>query len=103
MRVVIGAAVAVFVSMSGAHAGGLIQKACLGTGGLKLKSVCSCMQTAADMTLTPSDQRRAASFFLNPSAAQAVSLSSNRKDRDFWGRYTLFTKASHEACIDDED
>jgi len=103
MRVVIGAAVAVCVSMSGAHAGGLIEKACLGTGGLRLKSVCSCMQQAADMTLAPSDQRRAASFFLNPSAAQAVSVSTSRKDQDFWRRYTLFTKASHEACIEDED
>ncbi len=50
------------------------------------------------MTLTPRDQRLAATFFSDPNRAQKVRQSRNRRDEVFWERYENFGLAAETLC-----
>lgn len=60
--------------------------------------LCACIQGAADMTLSPRDQNRAAKFFANPHEAQEVRQSSRRSDEAFWQRYRAFGDTAEAFC-----
>jgi hypothetical protein len=62
------------------------------------RSVCACIQQVADMSLSNSDQRRAAGFFNNPDKAQDVRLSDTSRDDAFWARYTAFGEQAEAFC-----
>jgi hypothetical protein len=62
------------------------------------RSVCACIQQVADMSLSNSDQRRAAGFFNNPDKAQDVRLSDTTRDDEFWARYTAFGEQAEAFC-----
>ena len=79
----------------GAVAAGDIERACLGSeraGGNR--SLCGCIQDAADLTLSTRDQRRAAGFFRDPHRAQETRQS----DRIFWDRYQKFGQTAEAFC-----
>lgn len=83
----------------GAVAAGDIERACLGSdraGGNR--ALCGCIQDAADLTLSTSDQRRAAGFFRDPHQAQVVRQSDRRSDEIFWDRYQQFGQAAESFC-----
>ena len=62
------------------------------------RSLCGCIQSAADMTLSNSDQRRAVSFFKDPDKAHKVWMSKSRGDDAFWDRYKAFGAQAEAMC-----
>lgn len=62
------------------------------------RALCNCIQQAADVTLTGTDQRRAAKFFADPDEAQAVFLSKTDRDDMFWERYRNFGTTAEAYC-----
>ena len=62
------------------------------------RTLCGCIQDAANLTLTSRDQRLAAQFFSNPDKAQAVRTSSTRRNEVFWERYENFGRTAEYYC-----
>ena len=62
------------------------------------RALCGCIQDAANLTLTSSDQRLAATFFANPSKAQEIRQSDRRSHEDFWRRYKNFGATAETFC-----
>ncbi len=62
------------------------------------RSLCACIQQAADMTLDHADQRRAAKVFNDPEAVQKVKLSDTDRDDNFWVRYRNFGETAASVC-----
>lgn len=60
--------------------------------------LCSCVQQAADRTLTAAEQRRAARFFADPHQAQETRQSDRAADENFWQRYRAFATYAENAC-----
>lgn len=78
---------------------GPIGSACLSGGrSASSRDLCSCIDRVADMTLSRSDQRRAAKLFKDPDMAQEVRMSDRDSDNDFWGRYKNFATAAEGYC-----
>ncbi len=61
-------------------------------------SLCGCIQSAADVTLSSADQRKAARFFKDPHRAQEIQQSDRARDEAFWIRYRSFTATAERAC-----
>jgi hypothetical protein len=83
---------------SSAASAGPIQSACQRSDRGASRSLCSCIQQVADMTLRGSDQRRAAKFFRDPDQAQEVRMSKRDSDNEFWARYKAFGDAAEAYC-----
>ncbi len=76
-----------------------IERACLQSGRAGGdRTLCGCIQDAANMTLSQSDQRLAARFFADPDQAQSVRMSSRRSDEVFWERYKAFGETAEAFC-----
>ena len=76
-----------------------IEQACLKSGRKAAsRSMCGCVQNVADLTLSRSDQRKAAKFFIDPQEAQDVRASRKSRDDAFWERYTTFGEAAQVYC-----
>ena len=76
-----------------------IERACLKSDrGSGDRSLCGCIQDAANLTLTARDQRRAAEFFDDPHQAQVVRQSDRRSDEVFWKRYKNFGQTAETFC-----
>ncbi len=76
-----------------------IERACLASErGKGLRSICGCLQGAANVTLSAKDQKRAADFFEDPEKAQKVRTSGRRGDEVFWERYMAFTETARIYC-----
>lgn len=85
--------------MSGAAFADVIQRACMGSDRPAANvQLCSCIQQAADMTLSGRDQRRAVRFFRDPHEAQVVRQSDRRSDEEFWLRYKSFGETAEAVC-----
>lgn len=88
-----------FVFCAGTAQAELIERACLSSDRSSgNRALCGCIQDAANMTLTGSDQQLAASFFANPDRAQQVRQSDRRRDEDFWKRYRAFGETAEAFC-----
>jgi hypothetical protein len=93
------AAVAVTLTVvSGAALAGPIERACMASDRGGSRSLCGCIQQAADMTLSGGDQRRAAKFFNNPEAAHSTWTSQSKSDDAFWERYKSFGQTAEAYC-----
>lgn len=77
---------------------GPIENACLSSGRAPGAALCSCIQRAADATLTRRDQRTAARFFSDPGRAQDVRMSTRESDNAFWARYRQFGATAEAQC-----
>lgn len=98
MKVILSAAAVLAVSVSAVLAGP-IQSACNRSDrSAASPSMCACIQQAADMTLRPADQRRAAKFFTDPDEAHRVRFSQTDRDDDFWARYQAFGETAEAVC-----
>ena len=77
----------------------VIERACLSADRPGANRVlCGCIQDVANLTLTPSEQHKAAKFFDNPHRAQEVRQSISRSDQKFWTRYKLFGSSAKTYC-----
>jgi hypothetical protein len=92
------AAAALLPLMSSTLVAGPIQRACMASDRGGNRSLCSCIQQAADMTLSGGDQRRAAKFFNDPDRAHATWVSQSSADDAFWERYKSFGQAAEAYC-----
>jgi hypothetical protein len=98
MKKLIFAAVVLTVTAQIAQAGA-IERACLNSDRrAATRSLCSCIQQVANMTLTNSDQRTASKFFKDPHKAQEVRQSSNSSNESFWRRYKAFGQTAQASC-----
>lgn len=78
---------------------GEIGTACMGADRSAANpQLCSCVQQAANRTLGPNDQIRAAEFFSDPQLAQDTRQSDNRGSEAFWQRYKVFTDTASRLC-----
>lgn len=75
-----------------------IERACLASDRPKTRSLCGCIQQAANVTLTGRDQRMAAQFFTNPHRAQEVRQSGRNNHAAFWQRYQRFGATAEAYC-----
>lgn len=75
-----------------------IRRACLGSDRASDARLCSCIQSAADRTLSTKDQKLAASFFADPDRAQEVRMSDRRSHERFWERYKAFGEFASALC-----
>jgi hypothetical protein len=76
--VLLAAAAAFLPVMSSVAVAGPIERACMASDRGGNRSLCGCIQQAADMTLSGGDQRRAAKFFKDPEAAHATWTSQSK-------------------------
>jgi hypothetical protein len=77
---------------------GPIERACMASDRGGNRSLCGCIQQAADATLSGSDQRRAAKFFNDPEDAHATWISQSKADDAFWDRYKTFGATAEAYC-----
>ncbi|MEX5727490.1 hypothetical protein Ga0609869_000843 [Rhodovulum iodosum] len=86
------------LAVSAAQAGP-IERACLQSDRSNgSRSLCGCIQDAANLTLTGADQRFAAKFFRDPHQAQVVRQSDNTSHEAFWQRYKRFGTTAEAFC-----
>lgn len=90
---------AVMAALATPGAAGPIERACLQSErpGAS-RSLCGCIQQAADLTLSRGDQKRAVGFFRDPHQAQVVRQSDRRADEEFWQRYKNFGATAEAYC-----
>lgn len=78
---------------------GPISRACQQSGRKGRSSeLCGCIQAAADMTLSSSQQRRSISFYSNPHLAQEIRQSDRPADEKFWDAYVNYGKLAEQLC-----
>lgn len=83
----------------GGRVTGEIGKACIAADRKAANpALCSCVQRAANATLTASEQVRAAAFFDNPQEAQDTRQSDNSSSERFWKRYKNFSSTAKQMC-----
>lgn len=87
-----------FVVWAGVGEAGPIERACMASDRGGNRSLCGCIQQAADMTLSGGDQRRAAKFFKDPEAAHSTWVSQSKSDDAFWDRYKSFGQTAEAYC-----
>ena len=89
-------------SRSGARGGnvsGPIASACMDSGrNSASRGLCSCVQQAANQSISKADQARAARFFDDPQSAEDVRQSDNPRDKAFWQRYKNFSATAEAIC-----
>lgn len=80
-------------------ASGPISRACLSSD-RKARSpqLCGCIQAVADLTLSSSEQSRAATFYNDPQKAQDIRQSDNSAHERFWQRYKEYGKTAQDIC-----
>ncbi|MEL7211632.1 MAG: hypothetical protein AAGK92_03150 [Pseudomonadota bacterium] len=62
------------------------------------RSLCNCIQKAANTHLSRGDQRLAASFFKDPHKAQEIRQSDRRSHETFWKKYRAFGSTAETYC-----
>ncbi|MBB3711616.1 hypothetical protein FHS00_001187 [Limimaricola variabilis] len=81
----------------GGRPSGAISRACEASGRPGANAaLCSCVQGAADATLSGSEQRRAAKFFKDPQKAQDTRQQDG--SGAFWSRYKAFAERAEAIC-----
>ena len=93
--IALAGAVTIFATTSGA---GPIGKACLGSQRSVSPTLCGCIQSVADRTLTGADQKQAARFFADPDKAEEIKGSDSRRNKTFWARYQSFAVTAGAVC-----
>lgn len=97
--ITLAAAIAAFLPLlSGIASAGPIERACMASDRGGNRSLCGCIQQAADMTLSGGDQKRAAKFFKDPERAHATWVSQSSSDDAFWERYKQFGSTAEAYC-----
>jgi hypothetical protein len=96
---VVLAALLTLAACGGGRVSGEIATACLTAGRSAANpALCSCVQRAANETLSSAEQRRAAQFFADPQRAQDTRTSDRPEDAAFWRRYRAFADRAQAIC-----
>jgi len=99
MKSITMAAALALVLPAGMALSGPIERACVSSDRAKgNRALCSCIQQAANSTLSGSEQRRAAKFFKDPDLAHATWVSQTKSDDAFWERYKSFGQTAEAYC-----
>jgi len=78
---------------------GIITRACLKADRKAAsRRLCGCIQSAANKTLTKSDQRLASKFFKDPHKAQEIRQSDRASHEVFWKKYKKFGSTAEAYC-----
>lgn len=94
-----GAAVAVFCATATMAPASTIERACMKSDREAVsRTLCGCIQDAADLTLSSADQRLAATFFKDPHRAQEIRQSDQSSHESFWLRYKQFGSTAETFC-----
>ena len=88
----------VFLLVGAAAQANTIQRACLTSDRAINPRLGSCIQAAADRTLTRRDQKVAASFFADPDRAEEMRMSKRQNHEAFWERYKAFGAFAASVC-----
>lgn len=64
------------------------------------KARCGCVQAAANLTLSQSEQQRSARFFAEPELLQQVKLSDSPASERFWYAWAAFAETAETLCAD---
>lgn len=59
---------------------------------------CGCIQAAANLTLSQSQQQRSVRFFNEPELLQAVKLSDTPANERFWKEWAAFAETAENLC-----
>jgi len=98
-KFVLVSAMMILTACGGGRVSGDVGKACMAADRKAASSsLCSCVQQAANRTLSRSDQKRAADFFEEPQKAQDTRQSDNHSDEAFWLRYKKFSATAEQMC-----
>ena len=82
-----------------ASANGPISKACMASDRkARSPSLCGCIQSVANRSLSASDQRTAATFYADPHRAQEMRQSDNASHERFWLKYKAYGKKAAATC-----
>lgn len=87
--------------LEGAHrfASGPIKTACTRQSQRTVSyEKCGCVQAAADLTLSASQQKRSAEFFADPEKLQKMKLSDSPANERFWTVWAQFAQTAEEMC-----
>lgn len=99
MKTIIGAVALSFLALPLPALSKEIQNACLRSDRpAASRELCTCIQDAANMTLSTKDQKMAAGFFSDPQRAQEIRQSDRRAHELFWERYVRFGEAAETFC-----
>ena len=80
-------------------ASGPISAACVRSGRKSASpGLCGCVQAAANLSLTPADQKRGVAYFSDPGKLQEVRQSDSRANEAFWERWSAFSALSESMC-----
>jgi len=80
-------------------AAGPISDACLASGRTgSAPGLCGCIQSVANDTLGPADQRRAVRFYGDLQSAQETRQSRRPVDQRFWTAYTAYAERAERIC-----
>lgn len=63
------------------------------------RSRCGCIQAAADLTLSKTEQQRGTGYFSDPGRLQDVRQSDSRADERFWQAWTRFAETAEALCV----
>jgi len=78
---------------------GPLQRACLSSDRrARSRALCGCIQSAANQTLTASQQQRAVGFYSNLHQAQEVRQSDRGSDEAFWEAYRAYGERAERMC-----
>ena len=79
--------------------GGPIRAACLRSGRPAASGLlCGCIQSVAERTLTPAQQKRGAGWFADPHEAQEVRQSGRSGDEAMWNAWKVFADTADRTC-----
>lgn len=77
----------------------VIERACRGSERRAATgTLCSCIQSVAEVSLTRQEQKIISKWFSNPEAAVRTSRSDHRKDEQLWARYRSFGNTAAKQC-----
>ena len=89
----------VLLSLAGAASAQSIERACLRSDrDAKSRALCGCIQQAANLMLSASDQKLAVTFYRDPQSAQDIRQSSRRAHENFWDRYKEYAATASKFC-----
>lgn len=77
----------------------VVKNACMSSSAkTKSRSLCTCIQAAADATLNNRDQRKTAKMIGDPDLSQQIKASDSWSNERCWDRYTKFSELAQKFC-----
>lgn len=98
-KILIVGSLVFLAACGGSRVSGDVGKACISADRKAASTqLCSCVQQAANQTLSRSEQRRAATFFEEPQLAQDTRQADGSSNERFWQRYKQFSATASRTC-----